>query len=230
MDNQYQRHEVIPNGWVQLIGSMGSDLDIVNSARISYNKQHKELSKGDPKLIEYLMKHRHGTPFEAVEFHFQVKAPIFVVREWHRHRIASYNEVSGRYTELNCEAYLPAGRAIREQIGKPGAYTYQSVDHNRYHNSRKLIEDTYNTCFKAYNELLEMGIAKEIARIILPVGLFTEFRFKTNARSLMNFLSLRNALNAMLEIRLYAEAIEEDFKAILPHTHAAFIENGRQAP
>lgn len=229
--DKHPKREVIPGGWVKLIGSMGSDLDVVNSARISFNKTHEYLENGDPKLIHYLMKNRHGTPFEAIELHFQIRCPIFVTREWHRHRLASYNEISGRYTELEMDAYYPERDAIRKQVGKPGHYTYETVcDPVTEGQVFDCLAKAYKTAFESYQEMLRMGIAKELARVVLPVGLFTEFRYKTNARSFMNFLSLRNAPNAMYEIRKYAEAMEDDFAIIAPHTWEAFIKNGRTAP
>jgi thymidylate synthase (FAD) len=221
---------MIPGGWVKLIDKMGSDLDVVNSARISYKNQHIMFEPGDDKLIGFLMKHRHGTPFEAVEFHFQVRAPISVVREWQRHRIASYNEVSGRYVKMELDSYMPARKNIRSQVGKPGHYKFIPCEPNIKLHVETIFKETYDLCYRAYETMLEMGVAKELARNVLNLGLFTEFRFKTNARSLMNFLELRNAPNAMFEIQEYARAIEEDFKTILPITHQAFLDNGRKAP
>lgn len=223
--------EVIPGGWVKLLRSSGDDLDIVNSARISFNKWHDQMEPGDDKLIDFLLRNRHGTPFEMVEFWFQVRAPITTIREWHRHRIASYNEISGRYIKMAPDSYVPAPEAVRVQKGKPGNYTFEPVqDANIEHGVVNIFDRVYSYCYNAYEDLLAMGVAKELARNVLNLGLFSEFRFKTNARSLMNFLSLRNAPNAMYEIRQYAEAMEEDFKAVLPVTYESFIKNGRVAP
>jgi thymidylate synthase (FAD) len=221
---------MIPGGFVNLINHMGSDLDVVNSARISYNKQHEEIQDGDAGLINFLMKHRHGTPFEAVEFHFHVRAPITVVREWQRHRIASYNEVSGRYVKMELDSYVPARDAIRTQVGKPGHYEFMDCEDNVKLHVETMMKETYDKCYEAYENMLQMGVAKELARSVLPLGLFTEFRFKTNARSLMNFIELRNASNAMFEIREYAYEIEQTFRHILPLTYEAFMRNGRKAP
>lgn len=224
-------HKVIPGGWVKLLDNMGTDLDIVNSARISFEVTHEQLEEGDDKLIHFLLKNRHGTPFEAVEFHFQVRAPITVVREWQRHRIASYNEISGRYVKMKKDNYIPEAKAIRVQKGKPGAYHYEPVnDMNVETLVQNVFDKTYEFCYAQYEFLLSQGIAKELARNLLNLGLYTEFRFKTNARSLMNFLSLRNADNAMYEIRKYADMIERIFKEVLPITHEAFVKYGRQAP
>lgn len=214
-----------------LLQKHAAELMIVNAARVSFNKRKDKVDEGDEKLISFLLSHRHGTPFEMVEFCFHVRVPIFVTREWHRHRIASYNEMSGRYVELSQAFYVPDPMAIRTQVGKPGAYRYERMANNRkVVRARRQIEQAYNQSSAKYKKLLALGVAKELARIVLPVGIYTEFYFKTNARSLMNFLSLRNAPNAMWEIQEYARAIETMFQERLPITHAAFVKHGRMAP
>lgn len=226
-----EKREVIPGGWISLLWSAGSDLEVVNSARISFDKWHDTIEEGDDNLIDFLMRNRHGTPFEMIEFCFQVRAPITVIREWQRHRIASYNEMSGRYVEMQNDCYLPDHKAIRIQKGKPGNYHFEPVNETTTELEVKiLMAEAYKVSYDIYQELLNRGIAKELARNVLPLGLFSEFRFKTNARSLMNFISLRNAENAMLEIRKYAEAIEEDFKEVAPITYEAFVKHGRKSP
>lgn len=223
--------EVIPGGWIRLIDVMGSDLSIVNDARQSYDVEHKELTKDDAGLINFLIKHRHGTPTEGVDFKFQIKAPLPVAREWMRHRFASYNEVSGRYVKQTLGFYHPDKAAIRTQVGKVGDYHYEEIkDSNIQHLTSQIFEDTYATAYANYEQLLDLGVAKELARNILPQGMFTCFMYKTNARSLMNFLSLRNDERAMYEIRKYAEALEKIFAKRLPLTYNAFIDNGRIAP
>jgi thymidylate synthase (FAD) len=211
---------------------MGDDLAIVNSARISLDNSSLELGNSDAKLLNFLMKNRHGTPFEAVEFHYQIRAPITVIRQIQRHRISSFNEVSGRYVEMKLEAYVPDHDAIREQVGRPGHYTYNTLPKNdiRADHCVDVMIEAYDQCFNRYEELLDIGIAKELARNVLPLGLYSEFRYKTNARSLMNFLSLRNHPECMYETRKIAEAMEEMFKDIVPVTHSCFVKNGRIAP
>ncbi len=222
---------VIPGGWVQFLDKMGDDLDVVNSARISFSKKHEVIKKGDAELIDFLLRNRHGTPFEMVEFMFQVRCPLTVAREWFRHRIASYNEVSGRYVKQQNDNYIPEISAVRIQTGKPGNYHYEPMED--LDKANRLIDkmvSAYEFSYETYEELLTEGMAKELARNVLCQGMFTEFRFKVNARALMNFLSLRNAPNAMFEIQQYAKKMEEYFKAVLPLTHAAFIKHGRVAP
>ncbi len=223
--------EVIPDGYVKFLSAMGTDLDIVNDARQSYDVEHKELTEDDEGLLGFLMQHKHGTPFEGAEFKFQIKAPLPVAREWMRHRFASYNEISGRYVKQTLGFYQPDRKAVREQVGTPGDYHYTTIeDENIQQLVAQMFEDSYNASYANYEQLLEFGVAKELARNVLAQGMFTKFMYKTNARSLMNFLSLRNDGRAMYEIRKYAEAIEKIFAEQLPLTHKAFVNNGRIAP
>ncbi len=222
---------VLPDGFIRVLGVMGTDLDIINDARQSYDVEHEEITKSDEGLINFLVKHRHGTPFEGVEFKFQIKAPLPVAREWMRHRYASYNEVSGRYVKQTLGFYEPAQEAIREQVGKPGAYTYEEIkDQEVQEKVATLFKCSYNRSYRDYEELMELGVAKELARNVLAQGMFTKFMYKTNARGLMNFMSLRNNDRAMYEIKAYAEAIEKVFAFHLPLTHTAFVNNGRVSP
>jgi thymidylate synthase (FAD) len=225
--------KVLDYGSVTLedFGPSNVELMVVNSARVSHDKHVTELKEEDKKLIEFLLRNRHGTPFEMAEFWFHIKCPIFVTREWHRHRIASYNEMSARYTELPQEFYVPKGKDIRFLKGKQGDYKYEGIDDCQileYANSD--FKHVHRAAWNAYQDMLDMGIAKEVARMVLPVSIYTQFYYKTNARSLMNFLSLRNHPKAMWEIRQYAKAIENMFHMVMPHTHNAFIKSGRTAP
>ena len=212
------------------MGAFGSDLDIVNSARISFNKKHEEMEEGDDKLIHFLLKNKHGTPFEIPVFRFQVRAPLTVFREWQRHRISSFNEVSGRYVKMDLESYVPLPSAIREQKGKPGAYVFEPMEFRKAEEVISHMIQCFNNSYNCYEMLLEMGVAKEVARGVLPQNLMSEMIYQVNARSLMNFLALRNADNAMHEIRQYAIAMEDSFKEILPVTYEAFVKYGRVAP
>ena len=223
--------EVLPGGWIRVLGVLGNDLDIVNDARQSYDTEHKELSEDDEGLINFLCKHRHGTPFEGAEFKFQIQAPLPVAREWMRHRFASYNEVSGRYVKQSLGFYHPEGEAIRTQVGKPGHYKYVPIEDPVVRDEvANIFQKSYNCAYEDYQRLLDLGVAKELARNVLSQGMFTKFMYKTNARSLMNFISLRNDERAMYEIREYAKAIEKVFEFHLPLTHKAFVNNGRVAP
>lgn len=217
-------------GFVVLDDYMADDLSVVNSARVSFGKQSDTMSEADVKLIHFLMRERHGTPFEHNSFRFHVKAPIFVAREWFRHRIGSFNELSGRYTELPDEWYKPELHAVRQQVGKPGAYTFSPMDPETAGDVVKVIDESVASMFRTYNYLLERGVAKELARTVIPVGAMTEFWWTVNARALMNFLSLRVAPTAQYEIRQYANEIERMFGEVMPTTHTAWLGNGKVAP
>lgn len=222
--------DVLDKGFVNLDAHMADDLSVVNSARVSFNNRHNVMEQGDDKLIAFLMKNRHGTPFEHNSMRFHVKAPLFVFREWQRHRIASYNEWSARYSELKPDFYIPKPGNVRTQIGKPGAYTYEKIGWGKAMQFRQILQHASKESYDDYKWALEMGVAKEQARLFLPVNIYSEMYYTTNARSLMNFLSLRNSEHAMYEIREYAKAIEDIWKELMPVTAQAFIENARVAP
>lgn len=224
-------HGVLDDGFVRYNYHAGNDLAVVNHARISLAHIKEALELPDEKLIHYLMRNRHGTPFESIFISFHIRAPIFVARQWMRHRIASYNEISGRYVKMENKFYVPKGPYIREQVGKRGDYHFQEIaDKDRAETIEYIIRNILDNCAGAYERLLELGLAKEVARIVLPTALYTEFYFDVNTRSLMNFISQRNHPHAQLEMRLYAEIIEQMFACIAPICYNAFIENGRVAP
>jgi thymidylate synthase (FAD) len=222
--------DVLDRGFVRLDAVMADDLSVVNAARVSFGTRRETMDERDAGLVRFLMRERHGTPFEHNFFRFHIKAPLFVTREWQRHRIGSFNERSGRYSELPDEFYVPAASAVRTQVGKPGAYTFEPMDDDAAAEVRAGIESSYAESYSRYQELLAAGVAKEVARSVLPVGLYTEFYWSVNARALMNFLSLRNAAAAQYEIRVYAEAVEQHFGQAMPVTHASFVDQGRTSP
>ena len=191
---------------VELIDHMGNDLSVVNAARVSYNKASIEYNGKDAKLIRYLMRNKHGSPFEHTCFTFRVRAPLFVVHQWERHRIASYNEESGRYIQLEAQFYV------------------------RPNENRKVREEKFRADYDLYLSLLESGETKEQARDVLPMALYKSYWFTVNARALMNFLTLRTDDHAQEEIRRYANAVESFWGAVMPDTWAAWNELGRIAP
>lgn len=221
-----------PHGFVGLQGALASDADVVRAARISFRKSvGDDLSEADRKLIAYLMREEHGSPFEHNYFRFQVRAPIFVLREWHRHRIGvSINEESGRYTELREDAWIPGADDMRVRSGRPGHYEYQDAPRDIALAASERQAEAVRVSFEEYRWQIEQGIAPEVARNVLPLGTYSEMIWSCNARSLMHFLHLRAAPEAQQEIRRYAEAIEEIFAKKMPVTHAAFVEYGRRAP
>ena len=217
-------------GFVRIVSSMTSDLSVVNAARVSFGKVKGELSEGDVGLIKFLMRERHGTPFEHNALTFHVKAPIFVAREWFRHRIGSFNEFSARYAVVSEDFFLPEPEDVRTQVGKPGAYTFEQIDPVIAESMIEMMRGTNERAFLVYKHLVEHGVAKELARTVLPMGTYTQFYWTVNARALMNFLSLRSHDTAQKEIRDYAHAIEPMFQSLMPHTFDAWISNGRVAP
>lgn len=221
---------VFDHGFVRLDAAMADDLSVVNSARVSFAVRREEMEQRDRGLIRFLMRQRHGTPFEHNSLRFHVRTPIFVAREWFRHRIGSFNEESARYHKLSDDFYVPDPEAIRTQVGKPGAYTFEPVNDELATETIALMKDTYAELYRKYDELVDKGVAKEVARAILPFGIYTQFYWTLNARSLMNFLSLRNSPEAQYEIRVYAEALERLWASTMPVTHESFVEFGRRAP
>jgi thymidylate synthase (FAD) len=221
---------VLDHGFVRLDACMADDLAVVNAARVSFARRVDEMGDADRGLVRFLMRERHATPFEHAVFRFHVKCPIFVAREWMRHRAGSYNEHSARYAELPEEFYVPAAVDVRTQVGKPGAYSFEPVEAELAEATRAALEAAYRSTYATYAELIERGVAREVARMALPVGIYTQFHWTLNARSLMNFLSLRNAETAQREIRRFAEAVEQHFAERMPVTHAAFVEFDRRAP
>jgi thymidylate synthase (FAD) len=221
---------VLDHGFVRLDGAMADDLSVVNSARVSFGRRVTELGDADAGLIRFLMRERHGTPFEHNSFRFHIRCPIFVAREWMRHRVGSFNEFSMRYARATEDFYVPEPDDVRTQVGKPGAYSFEPVDPEVAEQTRDELRAVYDAAFAAYERLVELGVARELARCVIPVGAYTEFYWTINARSLMNFVSLRAAETAQREIRRYAEAVELFFAEHMPVTHAAFVANDRVAP
>lgn len=208
---------VLDRGFVQLVDHMGDDNAVVQTARVSHRS--KGTPEGDRKLIQYLWTHNHGTPFESAVFKWHVKAPVFVARQWFRHRIASFNEVSGRYTEMKNEFYFPfewRGQDAKNKQGSSGGFCSRA---NIEMNDRLL--EAVGKCRAVYEELLSAGVAREMARMVLPLNLYTEWYFTANARSLINFFSLRCDSHAQWETRQYANAMWKIFEAIMPWTAAA---------
>ena len=224
----------VGEGFVRLDAVMANDYSVVNSARVSFAQQssdlHNDLSGKDKGLISFLMKERHGTPFEHNAFRFHVKCPVFVAREWFRHRIGSYNEFSARYSEVPNEFFVPDESTIRTQVGKPGAYTFEPVDDALARSAVEMISEVNTKAYEIYSCLVDLGVAKEVARMVLPVSMYTQFYWTVNARSLMNFLSLRTDVNAQYEIREFADAVEVFFQEQMPVTWSAWVECGKVCP
>lgn len=220
---------------VELVDSMASDDAVVRAARVSSGTESD--GSRDTGLINFLMRDRHGSPFEHNAFTFFIEAPIFVFREFMRHRIASYNEESARYKELAPIFYLPNRDRNLVQTGKVGAYEFIPGSEDQYLDVYYAIMESTKITYQAYRELLNAGIAREVARMVLPVNIYSSMYVTINARSLMNFLSLRTKNDESAypsfpqrEIELVAEQMEAHFAAKMPVTYSKFCENGRVAP
>jgi thymidylate synthase (FAD) len=222
--------ELLDHGFVRLDGAMADDLSVVNGARVSFARRKTEMDESDEALIRFLMRDRHGSPFEHNAFRFHIRCPIFVAREWFRHRIGSFNEFSMRYAKATDDFYVPEAADVRSQVGKPGAYSFEPVSDELAEQAREELQAVYDHAFDAYERLVEAGVARELARAVMPVGAYTQFYWTVNARALMNFVSLRNSEFAQLEIRRFAEAVEVFFAERMPLTHAAFVANDRTSP
>jgi thymidylate synthase (FAD) len=228
---------------VELVKHTASDADVLFAARVSTLGEQSldELNK-DPErskgLINYLMRDRHGSPFEHNSMTFFVSAPIFVFREFMRHRVGwSYNEESGRYRELQPVFYVPDASRKLVQEGRPGKYVFVEGTEAQQRLVGRVMEDSYCQAYEAYQEMLAAGVAREVARAVLPVGLFSSMYATCNARSLMHFLSLRTKNEQakvpsfpQREIEMVAERMEAEWAKLMPLTHAAFNANGRVAP
>ena len=222
--------QVLDHGFVRLDDVMAGDLSVVNSARVSFGRRKSEMDESDEGLISFLMRDRHGTPFEHNAFRFHIRAPIFVAREWFRHRVGSFNEFSMRYARATDDFYVPETDDVRTQVGKPGAYSFEPVSPELAEQTRQELRAVYDQAYETYERLVEAGVARELARAVMPVGAYTEFYWTVNARALMNFVALRAHETAQREIRRYAEAVETFFAEAMPVTHAAFVANDRVAP
>jgi len=219
--------KVLDYGSIELVDFMGGDARVDAAAGVSLGRFGRERTvEQQRKLIRYMMKHRHGTPFEHSVFTFHIKCPMFIRTEWMRHRIGSFNEISGRYTELPMEFYMPDEWRQPDPNNKQGSVPYDGDAGGAF--------EVYRTAMRAaewaYHVQLAQGIAREMARMVLPLSTYTEFIWSVNARSLMNFISLRNTLDAQYEIRVYADSIYDIFMDSMPLTGEAFTENGYTAP
>ncbi|WP_209312677.1 FAD-dependent thymidylate synthase [Streptomyces lonarensis] len=228
---------------VELVKHSASDSDVLWAARVSTaGEQSLEEVTKDPErskgLINYLMRDRHGSPFEHNSMTFFISAPLFVFREFHRHRVGwSYNEESGRYRRLDPVFYVPAEDRKLVQQGRPGKYEFVAGTPEQHKLVSEAMAESYRQSYAAYQEMLEAGVAREVARATLPVGLYSSMYATCNARSLMHFLGLRTQHEQakvpsfpQREIEMVGELMEHHWASHMPLTHAAFNANGRIAP
>lgn len=217
-----QEFKILDNGFIRIVDYMGDDSAIVQAARVSYGAGTKKVSE-DKGLISYLMRHSHSTPFEMCEIKFHVKCPIFVARQWLRHRSGSFNEYSARYSIVDNEYYIPETNQIATQSLDNKQGRGEKVDSKLAGEIMCVMKSTSEQQYKFYTKMLEKGIARETARGSLTLNYYTEFYWKVNLHNLMHFLKLRADNHAQYEIRVYALQIIEFLKIWVPHTYEAFM-------
>lgn len=225
MPPSFDKIDVLDHGFVRLVDHMGSDLSVVRAARVSHDAAWRVgAEKDDERLINYLWKNKHTSPFEHVTFTFEVKAPIFVFRQWHRHRTWSFNEVSARYTELPNEYYIPAmdqmlGQSTSNKQGRaePIKRVEEAID---------VIKLSCERSYEAYKALLADGLTRELARSVLPVATYSHMFATVNLLNLFRFLALRWDDHSQYEIRVYAEAMYKLVEPIVPVAAQAFLGHG----
>lgn len=232
--------QILEDVTVELVQSCGGDPMVVKAARVSVlgGNDGGKTQEADDGLVGYLARDRHGSPFEHNIMTFYVKAPIFAIREFMRHRIGfSYSEKSGRYSELDSDFFAPDAERPLVQTGKPGHYTFEVGDAGQIERTRASIAAGYEAAWASYRAMIDDGVAKEIARVVLPVGIYSEMYVSCNARSMMAFLSLRTheatatfPSKPQREIEMVARKMEAVFADLFPVTYAAWVKNGRVSP
>ena len=217
---------VLDRGFVRLVDYLGSDARIVQSARVSYGEGTTTVRR-DRALIDYLIRHQHTSPFEQVIITFHAKMPIFVARQWVRHRTARLNELSGRYSEMVDEFYVPAAERIKPQdtFNLQGSLENGEVPPELQQKVIEIIKRDQEDVYKAYREMLDDGISRELARINLPLSLYTEWYWQIDLHNLFHFLKLRLDMHAQWEIRQYAAALGKIAKAVAPWAYESFEEH-----
>jgi thymidylate synthase (FAD) len=214
--------DVLEDGksFIRLVEYLGDDWSVVKSARVSFG-QGRKTEEEDSRLIRYLMLHNHMSPFEHIVFKFHVSCPLFVRNQWFRHRTWSYNEISRRYTSKNIQFYIPERFRKQDMSNKQGSVFSDDINNDI---ARNTVKKQTELCLNAYNILLEMGIAREHARMVLPQNMYTEFYATVNLRNLLHFVKLRITLEAQWEIRQYAKAILDILEETVPICLDAFKE------
>lgn len=225
------KKNILDKGFIEVIDKMGSDLTVVNSARVSFGKRKEKFDDNDRKLIRFLAKNKHWSPFRHLMIQFHVKAPEFVMRQWYKHVVGiettsssstkdhAWNEISGRYVPVN-DFYLPSN--WRKQSGDNKQASEGSIEYQDEAN--KIFGDVMDKILEAYENLLKLGVAKEQARMILPLNQYTEVYWTASFQAIMNFIDLRDEITAQWEIQQYAKAIKELVMNIFPETAGIWFE------
>ena len=234
MNDIYKKIDLLDHGFIRLVDKMGDDAAIVQAARVSYGKGTKTVNE-DKGLINYLMRNDHSSPFEMAEFKFHVKMPIFVARQWIRHRTASVNEYSGRYSVIEDDFYIPT----IEQLAAQSTKNHQGrsdvpLTKREALEVQKILTEESNEAYDDYLYLMnedpfgnkidkaKQGLARELARTILPINVYTQWYWKANLRNIFNFIRLRNDSHAQYEIKVYAQAMFDIVKQVCPYSVEAF--------
>ena len=224
-ENLYLIHKVLDHGFVRVIDYMGNDTSIVQAARVSYGEGTKK-SRDDKSLIFYLMRHWHSTPFEMCEIKLHVKLPVFVARQWIRHRTANVNEYSARYSILDNEFYIPKSENLASQSSSNNQGRGDVLEGEEAKKVIQILKSDSLRSYKSYEKMLskenKKGLARELARMNLPTNIYTQWYWKTDLHNLFNFIRLRNDIHAQYEIRVYAEKIAELVKKWVPFAFEAF--------
>lgn len=221
-----QEIKVLDKGFIRLVDFMGSDQRIVDAARVSYQAGTKTL-RTDEQLIRYLLRHKHTTPLEKVRFEFHVKLPIFVARQWMRHRMGSFNEMSARYSVLPDEFYYPETLRAQSGSNKQGSEGTISAKNERI--GQEYLKEHTDRAYGLYTDMLDNGIARELARMVLPVNIYTQFYWTVDLWNLLHFMKLRSDPHAQWEIQEYSRVLEACVKAVAPFTYQAFVDYVRDA-
>lgn len=214
-------------GYVSLLQHSGDDTIVVNSARVSFGRQITQVEDKDRKLLRFLLEHSHGTPLEHTSLTYLVKCPLFVARQWHRHRVGiSINEISGRYVEVKDEFYIPPQfrqqSKSNRQASIEGDFSEQQTD-----SAEKIFKEAIEDSFASYKQLLELGVAREQARGVLPLCTYTQYYWTCNLRSLLHFVKLRDHADAQWEIQQFAKSMLEQAKTAFPECISIWEELGR---
>lgn len=219
--NQEVEMEALDKGFVKVIDYMGDDEAIVAAARLSYKNNNSNVLRSNHSLIEYLITHSHTSPFEMCELKLHLKMPIFVARQWHRHRTASINEISARYTELKDEIFIPDANDFTSQSEENKQGRSEDLIQDKI-NMRKKHEQSVKNSYSQYKEFIDKGVNKEIARTVLSLSTYTEFFWKIDLHNLLHFVKLRSDSHAQPEIRVYANIIASILECWVPYTYDAF--------
>lgn len=207
--------KVLDKGFVEIVDVMGSDLSVVNSARVSFGKKTEKIRPRDEKLIKYLWEHNHSSPFRHATLQFHIKAPIFVLRQWMKHQVGcSWNEISGRYVEFDYEYYTPSHFRVQSKDNKQGSEG--AVDLTTEQQAQEIYWNSCDSAMQNYSALLNMGVCKEQARMVLPLNLYSECYWTASLQAVMHFLKLREDSHAQWEIQEYARSIREISKEHFP--------------